>query len=85
VDATPYAAHSRFQVNHYWVRSEQEFRAKWTTSDPSTGLTRNPLDFEDLVQAEAEVGQRDEAILHYVPALRTALSRARSSAAGPGS
>jgi hypothetical protein len=57
---------SLLRVNHYWTKSEQEFREKIVATRSDTGEPRAPVEprHGDVV---------DEAILIYLPALREAL------------
>jgi hypothetical protein len=57
------------RVNHYWTKSEEEFREK---------LTRRRSDSGDLRrQVEPRPGDdEDDAILQYLPALREAVKAA---------
>ena len=63
---------SLLQVNHYWTKSEEEFRDKLGRRQAAgTGGLRKPV-----APRAGEV--RNEAILRYVPALKEALSRQHS-------
>jgi hypothetical protein len=61
---------SRLRVNHYWMKSVEEYRAKWARVKPDTGEPRK----DDLERFEVIFNaERDETILMYLPGLRTAL------------
>ena len=66
----------RLRANHYYSKSEEELRAKHTrrTADDARERRQVP-DPAELARAEAEVGVRDETILHYAGQLRAALAK----------
>jgi Glycosyltransferase family 92 len=77
---TKVASFERLRINHYYWKSEEEFL--WKASHrtlPELGpgspsvRRQNALSFEEISALEAERGVRDEAILHYVKPVRTAL------------
>jgi hypothetical protein len=75
-EATAYVCHSVLQVNHYVTRSEEEFRAKLNTGNPSAGGLRGPVTLEQILLEEKSCGRKDTAILPYVGDLRRALEAA---------
>jgi glycosyl transferase family 92 len=82
IDKFPYGrsepiSFSLFRINHYWTKSEQEWRAKAAIPMASNGRLRAPEIGEDLNAIE------DDSMAGYVPALREALERmeARSPSA----
>lgn len=74
---TDKASFSRLRINHYWTRSMAEFRKKFSGNRADTGRPRRPPGVKaDLERMNGRVSvQRDESILGYVPALRSALER----------
>jgi hypothetical protein len=74
--ATKSPSLDRLRGNHYYSKSEDELRSKHTRRTADYARERRPLpDAEGLAEREAELGVRDEAILHYVEPLREALAR----------
>lgn len=68
---------SKLRINHYYLKSEVEGRAKLATPKPDGGGPRQDK-FESL---DRELNQlRDDTILRYVPALHEALARPVSEA-----
>jgi len=66
---------SILRLNHYFTKSENEYRAKWAKARADTGRLRAPLTKAHL-DSLSEV--RDESIKTYVPAAREAMdNRAR--------
>lgn len=64
---TPTPSRSLLRVNHYWTKSEEEFRDKLSRRQAASGGGLRK-------QVSPEPGDsRDETILRYVPALREAL------------
>jgi hypothetical protein len=61
------------RINHYYTKSEEELRQKWSVPRPDTGEMRDPNEFERLRTLPHE--DRDEQILRYLPALKEALQR----------
>jgi glycosyl transferase family 92 len=59
------------RINHYHTKSEEELREKWSVPRPSTGQTRDPAEYERLVNLPHD--DLDEKILIYLPALKEAL------------
>ena len=59
------------RVNHYYTKSDREYREKWSTPRADTGELRTPLR-RDQLETLSEV--EDEAIQIYLPALRAAVS-----------
>jgi hypothetical protein len=67
----------RLRINHYYLKSEAEGRAKLATPKPDGGGAR-PSDFDAL---DEELNQQtDNAISRYSPAVREALARRESRA-----
>jgi hypothetical protein len=61
------------RINHYYTKSEEELREKWSVPRPDTGEMRDPAEFERLRTQPHD--NRDEKILMYLPALKEALQR----------
>jgi hypothetical protein len=61
------------RINHYYTKSEEELREKWSVPRPDTGQMRDPAELERLRTLPHE--NRDEKILMYLPALKEALRR----------
>jgi hypothetical protein len=72
---TQFTSVERLRINHYYLKSEEEARAKLARPMAIGGL--RPIDFETL-RRELD-GETDEAILRYVPALREALASLATS------
>jgi hypothetical protein len=68
---TQFTSVSRLRINHYYLKSEAEGRAKLSTPKPDGGGARQP-DFEALDRELSE--QRDDTIFRYLPALHAALA-----------
>jgi glycosyl transferase family 92 len=74
--ATKSPSLDRLRANHYYSKSEEELRLKHTRRTADYARERRPLpDPPGLAEREAELGVRDEAILHYAEPLREALAR----------
>jgi hypothetical protein len=77
---TTYVSSARLRLNHYYTKSEEEWGVKHARLRPDSGLSREgskeSLDFGQMLSHEAMCGTRDEAILMYVPALRSAVMAA---------
>jgi hypothetical protein len=71
---TTYISSARLRINHYFTRSEDEFRAKLARARADTGTLRGSLDVDHLTRPK--FGAKDEAILSYLPALRDAVRAA---------
>jgi hypothetical protein len=70
---TSYVSCSRLRINHYWMKSEEEFEAKQSLwRGVGQPLRRPPA--RRLVEAP---GERDEEITRYLPALRDSLAIGR--------
>jgi Glycosyltransferase family 92 len=63
----------RLRINHYWMKSAEEYGRKWGRVKPDTGKPRRD-DFEEFEVLFNRV--RDEEILRFLPALRGALGQA---------
>jgi hypothetical protein len=79
--------YERLRINHYWTRSEEEAAQKFARLRPDTG-TEYPQErtIADLRALDERTGERDEAILPWVPALRRAVEdveRRRAAATAP--
>ena len=68
---TKSVSHSRLRINHYWARSEEQFRAKCAAPMPATGTFRPWYDMRRL--SGGRLNDESRAILEYAPALREAL------------
>jgi glycosyl transferase family 92 len=73
---TQFTSVARLRINHYYLKSEAEGRAKLTTL--FEGWDSRGLEFDELDQRLN--AERDETIMQYVPALREALTRTASKA-----
>jgi hypothetical protein len=73
---TSYVSLSRFRLDHYYTKSEAEFRAKLARKRPDFDFERDPRQFAGRL-ALAERGETDRDILQFVPALRESLERRR--------
>jgi glycosyl transferase family 92 len=62
---------SRLRVNHYWMKSEEEFRAKFATPQAADARFRP---WPDLVRLRGHFHETDTAIVGYLPELRAAMS-----------
>jgi hypothetical protein len=70
---------TELRVNHYWTKSEEEFRRKFELFR-AVGYPRPWSFFEER---NSQLSKRDETILRYLPELRAAL-RKTGSATPPG-
>jgi hypothetical protein len=67
----------RLRINHYWTKSEQEALEKFARPRPDDGKPYpEKRTIEHLRSLEERMGERDETILRYVPALRKAVDEA---------
>ena len=64
-------SHSLLRINHYWAKSEEQFRAKCAQPSPSNGDFRPFYDMRRL--RGGRVNDLSYAILEYAPALREAV------------
>ena len=72
---------SVLQINHYMTKSLEEYRLRSQRPRPvpAPGQEQHRRKFDpDRVAAFERLGERDEAILQYVPALRNALDPSRA-------
>ncbi len=69
------------RINHYYTKSEEELREKWSVPRPDTKQMRDPAELERILNVPANI--RDERILTYLPALKDALSASRAAKQGP--
>jgi hypothetical protein len=67
---TPDLAYDLLRINHYWTKSEDVYREKWTRLRGDTGELRTQLGDEHLDSYSAVP---DDAIQMYVPTLRDAV------------
>jgi glycosyl transferase family 92 len=75
-DMTTYSSMTRLRINHYFMKSEAEYRVKTKRFRGATGKPYPTPDFARLRRAEKARGRVDHAILRYLPALRTRLREA---------
>ena len=68
-----YCSFHLFRFNHYWTKSEEEAKAKFARPRGDLGVSRPWEEF--LITQERMNELRDEEILHYLPAMREAMSR----------
>jgi Glycosyltransferase family 92 len=69
-----FAPFDLLRINHYWTRSEEEFREKLARPWPHTG-ERHQAPFERGITITSDGhATTDETILQYLPALRAALT-----------
>jgi hypothetical protein len=72
----------RLRINHYWTKSEHELEEKFARPRPDTG---EPYGAERTAERyrrmDRELGEPDEVILSYLPALRRAVG-ARNAGGG---
>ena len=77
LDMYPVPAFAPFdllRINHYWTKSEEEFKEKLSRPWPSTGQShRAPFERAGSLTGEG-FATTDEAILQYLPALREAIA-----------
>jgi glycosyl transferase family 92 len=62
----------RLRINHYWARSEEEFREKYASPQAATGTFRP---WAPLHILRRQFHETDRSILHYLEPLRRALDR----------
>jgi hypothetical protein len=76
-------SYDKLRINHYWTRSEEEWRAKASRLRPDLGEPYR-LDWtaEHMRALDLETGERDETILSLVPPLRAALEKIGAAASG---
>ena len=72
---TSYISFSRFRLNHYFTKSEAEFRKKATRTRPDFGAERDHERLAKQLEALTKLGKTDSDILQFVPALRASLER----------
>jgi hypothetical protein len=63
---------SRLRVNHYWTKSDEEFRRKQARPDASYNLPREPRDVQAIERICNEV--LDESLARYAPRVHAALA-----------
>lgn len=76
---TKSVSHSLLRINHYWAKSEEQFRAKCAMPMPATGTFRPWYDMRRL--HGGALNESSYAILKYAPALREAIGQV--AARGP--
>jgi hypothetical protein len=74
---TTYSSFSRLRINHYYTKSEAEFKVKWTRLRPDTGSARIQSRLEPILSGLARFAQPDREITRYVPGVRESVERAR--------
>jgi Glycosyltransferase family 92 len=76
-----FAPFDRLRINHYWTKSEEEFRRKIAgpRAHPNTTV---PLERALTITAQG-YGMTDDAILRYLPAVRQALAAREQSSNAP--
>jgi hypothetical protein len=74
---TSYISFSRFRLNHYFTKSEAEFKTKATRTRPDFGAERDHERLAKQLEALTKLGKTDRDILQFVPALRASLERRR--------
>jgi hypothetical protein len=87
IDAPPFSftettTLSRLRINHYFTRSEQEFRRKSARARATPG--RNPRPAPNFQRLEGLNAATDEAIAIYLPALRAAIERTETAVRSSG-
>jgi Glycosyltransferase family 92 len=75
---TKSVSHSLLRINHYWAKSEEQFRAKCATPGPGKGFFRPWYDMRRL--GGGQLNELSYAILKYAPALREAMGAGASPA-----
>jgi glycosyl transferase family 92 len=80
---TKSVSHSRLRINHYWARSEEQFRAKLASPMPATGTFRAWYDTRRL--RGGRVNELSYEILKHAPALHEALEGVPVTRQGGGS
>jgi hypothetical protein len=69
-----FAPFDLLRINHYWTKSEEDFKEKLARPWPHTGKAhRAPPERAQTLTAEGRA-IRDDAILQYIPALREAVA-----------
>lgn len=64
-------SHARLRINHYWAKSEEEFRAKYAVPQPADGSFRP---WPNLRAFRTQFCETDRTILKYLPTLRENLA-----------
>lgn len=77
---TTYISDSHLRLNHYFTKSEAEWRAKVARRRPDNAEFREDASIERTASYE-RLATREEAILQYVPALRQRVEQASSRTA----
>lgn len=75
---TTYVSFSGLRVNHYYTKSEAEFRDKETRARADTGEIR-AAGLDRILEQERRLAERDDAIAQYLPQLRRALGATPTS------
>jgi hypothetical protein len=76
---TTYISDSHLRLNHYFTKSEAEWRAKLARRRPDNAEFREDISIERTASYEL-LATREDAILQYVPALRQLVEQASSRA-----
>ena len=67
---------STLRLNHYYVKSREQWEVKATIPSPQNGRVRRPRNFDRMSRQFSMV--HDETIAPYVPALKARLAERRS-------
>jgi hypothetical protein len=70
---TVFLSLEKLRLNHYYTKSEEESRAKWSRARPDTGGERSLGLLDGAIGSEERFSRPDEEILRYVPAVRRRL------------
>ena len=76
---TETVSYSRLRVNHYYMKSREQWFAKLQVPSPQSGKLREVGDYDRLARTYSEV--RDDTITAYVPPLEAALGARQPRAA----
>lgn len=64
------------RINHYWSKSEEDYRSKISRGWPDLWGQENPYDMSTFVEAEATNNELEETtILRFLPQLKARLAR----------
>jgi glycosyl transferase family 92 len=74
---TPVRSWTRLRINHYYMRSRQQWMEKLAVPKADTGLPYpyDPAGYDEMAATFSMV--RDETILEYLPALKAAIAETR--------
>jgi hypothetical protein len=73
---------ARLRINHYYTRSEAEFREKLLRPRAYNAELRPENLRDQLAEFEDRYGRHDDAILPYVPRVREALAASSARLVG---